>query len=172
MFTMYQTAHLCDRGHEHSPEATASGNGNNDDACLPPCAETSWRHCPQHPWHCHLQLRACWHLTLWAKTKDLVPSHLECYYHCWFLPVPRPGKTLLLTDFLSQKLRFNSSSIGHPPNSSASPVELRLRVGTRSQCQWKKRSKGERGVEICPSVCLEHSKGEEAWGEKVEGIIK
>ncbi len=22
------------------------------------------------------------------------------------------------------------------------------------------------------SVCLEHSKGEEAWGEKVEGIIK
>jgi hypothetical protein len=31
----------------------------------------------------------------------------------------------------------------------------------------KERSKGERGVEICPSVCPERSKGEEAWGEKV-----
>ncbi len=32
--------------------------------------------------------------------------------------------------------------------------------------------KGTRGEEFCPSVCLERSKGEEAWGEKVEGIIK
>jgi len=46
-------------------------------------------------------------------------------------------------------------------------------VGRALRAQWKKkRSKGERGVEI--SQTLERSKGEEAWGwgEKVEGIIK
>jgi hypothetical protein len=34
----------------------------------------------------------------------------------------------------------------------------------------KKRSKGER-VGVLRFVCPERSKGEEAWGEKVEGII-
>ena len=62
--------------------------------------------------------------------------------------------------------QWYSSSIGHPPHSLASPVELRLRVGPRALSE-KKRSKGERGVEICLSVCPERSKGEEAWGEKV-----
>jgi len=59
-----------------------------------------------------------------------------------------------------------SRSIGHPPHSLASPVELRLRVGPRA-LSGKKISKVTGGVEICPSVCLERSKGEEAWGEKV-----
>ena len=49
-----------------------------------------------------------------------------------------------------------SGSIGHPPHSSASPVELRLRVGPRDATSGKKeRSKGKRGVEICPSVTLQ-----------------
>jgi len=60
-----------------------------------------------------------------------------------------------------------SCSIGHPPHSSASPVELRLWVLAPRALWKKKRSKGERGVEICPSVRPERSKGEETWGEKV-----
>jgi hypothetical protein len=52
----------------------------------------------------------------------------------------------------------------HPIDSSASPVELRLRVLRALRAQWKKkRSKVSGGVEICLSV----TKGEEAWGEKV-----
>jgi len=57
----------------------------------------------------------------------------------------------------------DTSSIGHPPHSSASPVELRLRVGPRA-LSGKKKELGEDRPE--------RSKGEEAWGEKVEGIIK
>jgi len=44
-------------------------------------------------------------------------------------------------------------SIGHPPHSSASPVELHLRVGPHV-LSGKKRSEGERGVEICLSGML------------------
>ncbi len=44
-------------------------------------------------------------------------------------------------------------SIGHPPHSSASPVELRLRVGPRALSE-KKRSQVTGGEEICPSVLL------------------
>ena len=36
------------------------------------------------------------------------------------------------------EIRFLSSSIGHPPHSSASPVELRLRVGPRALSGKKK----------------------------------
>jgi len=46
-----------------------------------------------------------------------------------------------------------TSSIGHPPHSSASPVELRLRVGPRTLSGKKKRTKVTGGVEICLSVC-------------------
>ena len=61
-----------------------------------------------------------------------------------------------------------TSSIGHPPHSSASPVELRLRVGPRA-LSGKKKELRYRGVLrfLCPSVRPERSKGEEAWGEKV-----
>ena len=63
-------------------------------------------------------------------------------------------------------------SIGHPPHSPASPVELRLRVGPRALSEKKElREQGVKNV-VRPSVHPECSKGEEAWGEKVEGIIK
>jgi len=60
-----------------------------------------------------------------------------------------------------------SCSIGHPPHSSASPVELRLRVGPRALSE--KKEVRYRGVLrfLCPSVRPERSKWEEAWGEKV-----
>jgi hypothetical protein len=64
-----------------------------------------------------------------------------------------------------------TGSIGHPPHSSASPVELRLRVGPRALSGKKKELRVTGGEECCPSVRPERSKGEEAWGEKVEGII-
>ncbi len=66
-----------------------------------------------------------------------------------------------------------ASSIGHPPHSSASPVELSLRVGPRV-LSGKKKEVRVKGVLrfVCPSVCLERSIGEKAWGKKVEGIIK
>jgi len=44
-----------------------------------------------------------------------------------------------------------AGSIGHPPHSSASPVELRLRVGPR---QWKKKKNLEGVKNVVPlSVC-------------------
>ncbi len=48
-----------------------------------------------------------------------------------------------------------ASSIGHPPHSSASPVELRLRVGPRA-LSGKKKEVRVKGVLkfVCPSVCL------------------
>ena len=46
-------------------------------------------------------------------------------------------------------------------------------AGRAPHAQWKKkRSKVSGGVEISLSVRPERSKGEEAWGKKVEGIIK
>jgi len=66
-----------------------------------------------------------------------------------------------------------TSSIGHPPHSSASPVELRLRVGPRALSGEKKEVRvGGVLKSVPPSIRPECSKGEEAWGEKVEGIIK
>ena len=50
------------------------------------------------------------------------------------------------------------SSIGHPPHSSASPVELRLRVGPRALSGKKKRTKVKGGVEICPSGTLQRGR--------------
>jgi hypothetical protein len=64
--------------------------------------------------------------------------------------------------------RYHTSSIGHPPHSSASPVELRLRVGPHALSE--KKELREQGVKNF--LYLERSKGEIAWGEKVEGIIK
>jgi len=47
-------------------------------------------------------------------------------------------------------------------------------VGSRVLSGKKKEEGTYRGVKnvVRPSVRLERSKGEEAWGEKVEGIIK
>jgi hypothetical protein len=46
---------------------------------------------------------------------------------------------------------LKSGSIGHPPQSSASPVELRLRVGPRT-LSGNKITWGTRGEEFRPSV--------------------
>jgi hypothetical protein len=48
-------------------------------------------------------------------------------------------KSLIANSDHSQKIAlWLSSSIGHPPHSSASPVELRLRVGPRALSGKKK----------------------------------
>jgi hypothetical protein len=55
-------------------------------------------------------------------------------------------------------------SIGHPPHSSASPVELRLRVGPRTlspHAQWKKKNLGNRGwrnFSVRPSGTLQRGR--------------
>jgi hypothetical protein len=60
---------------------------------------------------------------------------------------------------------FQTCSIGHPPHSLASPVELRLRVGPHALSE--KKELREQGVKksVLLSVRLERSKGEEAWGK-------
>jgi hypothetical protein len=60
---------------------------------------------------------------------------------------------------------FQTCSNGHPPHSSASPVELHLRVGPRALSE--KKELREQGVKksVLLSIRLERSKGEEAWGK-------
>jgi hypothetical protein len=58
------------------------------------------------------------------------------------------------TWFRSEGHSFGAnSSIGHPPHSSASPVELRLRVGPRALSEKKEKNLGNRGLRNY-SVCL------------------
>mgnify|MGYP007059758343 CR=1 FL=1 len=50
-------------------------------------------------------------------------------------------------------------SIGHPPLSSASPVNLRLRVGPRALSEKRIREQGVKNL-VRQSVCQYRSKGE------------
>jgi hypothetical protein len=58
-------------------------------------------------------------------------------YQCYDIPVSGEAQC-------NDRSTYGSCSIGHPPHSSASSVELRLRVGPRA-LSGKKKNLGNRG---------------------------
>jgi hypothetical protein len=63
---------------------------------------------------------------------------------------------------MSNRTIASPGSIGHPPHSSASPVELRLRVGPRALSGKKKEVRVKRVLKSVRPSC---SKRESAWGK-------